>query len=253
MGTMGTAAVLSTNMKVLLIVALCFVGALARNTERIVGGSNVGYAGKYPWQASLQFRSSSSHTCGASLISSRWLVCAAHCVGSGASAYKIVLGLHDRTTQREGAPRDYTISSITSHPGWSNDGSRGFPNDGAGPTEVDPSPTFSRRPRSTLSPRASAAVSMATSSPGTTPVSSILDVEPDPATETLAVPSLARLEELGTLPEPHLSELLTAHHLTQVCTLAYLTSEAGSGQTPEFKSLVKHIITALMLYYITSK
>merc|ERR1712179_299763 len=107
---MGTAAVLSTNMKVLLIVALCFVGALARNTERIVGGSNVGYAGKYPWQASLQFRSSSSHTC-------------------GASAYKIVLGLHDRTTQREGAPRDYTISSITSHPGWSNDGSRGFPND----------------------------------------------------------------------------------------------------------------------------
>merc|ERR1712226_939590 len=77
MGTMGTAAVLSTNMKVLLIVALCFVGALARNTERIVGGSNVGYAGKYPWQASLQFRSSSSHTCGASLISSRWLVCAA--------------------------------------------------------------------------------------------------------------------------------------------------------------------------------
>merc|ERR1712179_743735 len=51
---MGTAAVLSTNMKVLLIVALCFVGALARNTERIVGGSNVGYAGKYPWQASLQ-------------------------------------------------------------------------------------------------------------------------------------------------------------------------------------------------------
>merc|ERR1712179_633120 len=126
---MGTAAVLSTNMKVLLIVALCFVGALARNTERIVGGSNIGYAGKYPWQASLQFRSSSSHTCGASLISSRWLVCAAHCVGSGASAYKIVLGLHDRTTQREGAPRDYTISSITSHPGWSNDGSRGFPND----------------------------------------------------------------------------------------------------------------------------
>merc|ERR1712076_265134 len=126
---MGTAAVLSTNMKVLLIVALCFVGALARNTERIVGGINVGYAGKYPWQASLQFRSSSSHTCGASLISSRWLVCAAHCVGSGASAYKIVLGLHDRTTQREGAPRDYTISSITSHPGWSNDGSRGFPND----------------------------------------------------------------------------------------------------------------------------
>merc|ERR1711976_128573 len=126
---MGTQLLSLRKMKVLLIVALCIAGALARQAGKIVGGSNVGYPGKYPWQASLQFRSSSSHTCGASLISTRWLVCAAHCVGSGASAYKIVLGLHDRSTRRQGDPRDYTISRITSHPGWSNDGSRGFPND----------------------------------------------------------------------------------------------------------------------------
>merc|ERR1712170_135888 len=106
---MGTQLLSNEKMKFLLIIALCIAGALARKTERIVGGSNVGYAGKYPWQASLQFRSSSSHT-------------------SGASSYKIVLGLHDRTTRRQGDPRDYTISRITSHPGWSNDGSRGFPN-----------------------------------------------------------------------------------------------------------------------------
>merc|ERR1711893_313095 len=117
-------------MKVLIVLTLCLAVAFGRRlSQRIVGGSDVQTPGEWPWQASLQFRSSSSHTCGATLISANWLTCAAHCVGSGASAYKIVLGLHDRSTRQQGDPRDYTISRITSHPGWSNDGSRGFPND----------------------------------------------------------------------------------------------------------------------------
>jgi len=116
-------------MKVLFVLALCLAVAAARRAGRIVGGSDVDRPGKYPWQASLQFKSSSSHTCGASLISSTWLTCAAHCVGSGASAYKIVLGMHDKDTKRQGSPTDFDVASITSHPGWSNDGSRGFPND----------------------------------------------------------------------------------------------------------------------------
>merc|ERR1711893_530011 len=117
-------------MKVLIVLTLCLAVAFGRRlSQRIVGGRDVRTPGEWPWQASLQFRSSSSHTCGATLISANWLTCAAHCVGSGASAYKIVLGLHDRSTRQQGDPRDYNVASITSHPGWSNDGSRGFPND----------------------------------------------------------------------------------------------------------------------------
>lgn len=48
---------------------------------RIVGGSEA-REHSHPWQASLQMKTSSgfSHICGASVISSNWLVTAAHCV-----------------------------------------------------------------------------------------------------------------------------------------------------------------------------
>ncbi|XP_053561129.1 transmembrane protease serine 3 [Bombina bombina] len=46
-------------------------------STRIVGG-NVSAEGQWPWQASLTFRG--MHVCGGSLITSQWIVTAAHCV-----------------------------------------------------------------------------------------------------------------------------------------------------------------------------
>ena len=114
------------NMRALLVFAAILVPALSARLPFIVGGRDA-TPGKWPWQASLQRYN--SHNCGASLISSRWLVTAAHCVGSSASAYSVILGAHDLKTQRQGAPKRYSASRIVIHPGWRNSGSQSFPND----------------------------------------------------------------------------------------------------------------------------
>merc|ERR1712226_1247824 len=116
----------SRNMKSLIIVALCLLQGLDAKRQRIVGGEDAA-PGDWPWQASLQFIGG-GHTCGASLISEYYLITAAHCVGSGASSLMIVLGQHDQTGFL-GDPQTHFINQILSHPNWSNDPSRGFPND----------------------------------------------------------------------------------------------------------------------------
>ncbi|KAK2906424.1 transmembrane protease serine 3 [Channa argus] len=64
-------------------------------TTRIVGG-NLSKPGQFPWQVSLHFNN--EHVCGGSIITSSWILTAAHCVYEFAdpSMWTVLVGLTDQ-------------------------------------------------------------------------------------------------------------------------------------------------------------
>ena len=113
------------NMKLILLVVSVLVPVVTARLPYIVGGRDVREPGKWPWQASLQMYN--SHGCGAAILSSQWILTAAHCVGSSVSMYSVVLGMHDRS-MRQGQPKRYQVGKIIKHEGYTGSGN-GLPND----------------------------------------------------------------------------------------------------------------------------
>ncbi|KAJ3589988.1 hypothetical protein NHX12_007945 [Muraenolepis orangiensis] len=100
----------------------CDCGRSLFKTSRIVGGQDA-EAGEFPWQVSLQIRGF-GHVCGATVISQRWLVTAAHCVQddgktkySQPGTWEAYLGLHiQRQPGRTGVRRG--LKRVISHPNY---------------------------------------------------------------------------------------------------------------------------------------
>ncbi|XP_066290427.1 apolipoprotein(a)-like [Branchiostoma lanceolatum] len=84
---------------------------------RIVGGK-VAVPGAWPWMAFL-YRKGLGHLCGGTLISSRWVLTAAHCLtGRSADEIEVYLGKHheDKTDPME---QRFSVKKIIIHEGFS--------------------------------------------------------------------------------------------------------------------------------------
>ncbi|XP_010721219.2 chymotrypsin-like elastase family member 2A [Meleagris gallopavo] len=81
----------------------CGVPAYPPSVSRVVGGENA-RPYSWPWQASLQYQSSSSwhHTCGGTLIATNWVLTAAHCISS-TRKYRVLLGKYNLAAEEQGS------------------------------------------------------------------------------------------------------------------------------------------------------
>ncbi|XP_034467616.1 suppressor of tumorigenicity 14 protein homolog [Hippoglossus hippoglossus] len=98
----------------------CDCGTRPYKLNRIVGGQNA-EMGEWPWQVSLHFLTY-GHTCGASIISDRWLLTASHCFVTSdpanhmASNWLTYSGMRDQYKQ-DGVQRR-PLKRIISHPDY---------------------------------------------------------------------------------------------------------------------------------------
>lgn len=112
-------------MNTLILLCCLLPVALGREVGQfIIGGTNANIA-NHKHQLSLR---TSSHICGASLISGTRAVTAAHCIGSAASSYSVLGGTSDRTVTNCATCVLRTCNLATRHPNYS-DTANGYPND----------------------------------------------------------------------------------------------------------------------------
>merc|ERR1712032_1493212 len=101
-----------------------------KKSRRIIGGAET-EVNEYPWMVAFANKAADDQGgCGATLISGRWVVTAAHCFFDESGDRKIfeddlslVIGLHDRTVNTDQLRQVLTVSEIILHPDYNWDSS----------------------------------------------------------------------------------------------------------------------------------
>ncbi|XP_042609388.1 serine protease 27-like isoform X3 [Cyprinus carpio] len=87
---------------------------------RVVGGTDT-HEGAWPWMVSLHSPKYKGHFCGGSLISSEWVLSAAHCFAS-VNTFSVCVYLGRRTQQGDhGHEVSRSVSTLLIHPSYNND------------------------------------------------------------------------------------------------------------------------------------
>ncbi|XP_027030202.2 neurotrypsin isoform X1 [Tachysurus fulvidraco] len=100
--------------------SVCGLRPTHTRRKRIIGGQN-SLRGGWPWQVAVRLRGSQSDgrlVCGATLISSCWVLTSAHCFkryGNGTSTYKVRVGDY-HTLVPEEHEDEYAVDKIVLHP-----------------------------------------------------------------------------------------------------------------------------------------
>jgi len=99
----------------------------------IVGGVPA-LKGAYPYQVSFEYSDwlfgGTQHICGATVINSKWIITAAHCIIMGPTPYnyKVVVGRHSLKTFDKQTKR-HTVKRVIVHPKWTGDKETEMSND----------------------------------------------------------------------------------------------------------------------------
>ncbi|NWU64320.1 HABP2 protein, partial [Pterocles burchelli] len=93
----------------------CGQPEIHRTLKRIYGGAKT-TAGKHPWMASLQIKTSemSRHFCGGVLIKSCWVLTAGHCIEQPAENLQVALGKQD-LKKKEHHEQIFDVEKIIVH------------------------------------------------------------------------------------------------------------------------------------------
>lgn len=99
------------------------------NPMRIVGGTEVQPAHKYPWQIGLKNRGGTSYWCGGAVINDRYILTAAHCFfdsnGNQEPAEDLVVGVGDHlmssTSDDVAATKTIGVAEVILHPSYDSD------------------------------------------------------------------------------------------------------------------------------------
>ncbi|ELV09311.1 Basigin [Tupaia chinensis] len=101
---------MEAGLSCLLLLALGAPSAGGGWSEAQIIGGHEAAPHSHPYMASLQ--KSGSHLCGAALVHPRWVLTAAHCLGSRTDRLRLVLGLH----QLDGPGLPFRIKAVVTHP-----------------------------------------------------------------------------------------------------------------------------------------